>query len=150
MTENEQVKEHLGLVIKIAKSFQPIDKAEMDDMIQEGSIALLKALRKHDAKRGKVSTLAWKYINKALSRYKKGIIENKEKHSDFESISDNSNQDKFWENIPDTLTQKELLVIQMKCEGYTFKEIGEKIGCTKSWSSRIFKDAIKKIKTANE
>jgi len=150
MNENELIEEHLGLVIKIAKSFSPKDQTEMDDFIQEGSIALLKALRKHDIKQGKISTLAWKYITKALIGYRKKTRENKDKQGNLENMPAKDSGEKLWESIPDTLSETELTVVNMRYEGYTFAEIGKKINHTKAWASHIFKNAIDKIRQANE
>ena len=149
MNENELVKKHLGLVVKIAKNFKPRDNAELEDFIQEGSIALLKALRKHNAKRGKISTLAWKYISMALGRYKSKICKLKEKQETYTTIPSVSKVNAVWEILPNSLSDIEKTVINLRYDGYTFKQIGFSIGYTKSWANRIFKTAIKKIIEAN-
>jgi RNA polymerase sigma factor (sigma-70 family) len=149
MTENQLVNTHLGLVIKIVKSFNPKDDAEMQDLIQEGSIALLKAIRAYNPAKGKISTFAWKYISKAVNRYKSKLTRIQQKQDKLERTLLN-NQILLWEILPDSLTLLEATVVKMKGEGYTFQEIGDKIGYTKSWISRVFNNAKTKIIQANE
>jgi RNA polymerase sigma factor (sigma-70 family) len=149
MTEDEQIKQYLGLVIKIARSLNPRSQSEMDDFIQEGSIALLKALRDHDKKRGKISTLAWKYITRALIRYRASLQKNPTVQWDLENIQDCHTKTLLWETLSGNLSPTESTIINMRSEGYTFEEIGKYIGKTKSWASQIFKKAIPKIKKSN-
>ena len=66
MDENKLVQENLGLVITIAKKFKPINHDEYSEYVQIGSIALLRAIRKFDPSRAKLSTFAWRYITKAI------------------------------------------------------------------------------------
>lgn len=147
-TENELINEHMGLVVKLARWHQPRDNAELEDFIQEGNIALLKAIRNHDPTRSKLSTLAWTYINKALKRYK---LKNKRPECQVAKLDVLVPLDYLiWEIIPNNLTQNEHQVFVMRCQGYTLQEIGQTLGYTKEWTSRTLKKIIQKIKEAND
>jgi len=149
LNENELVQKHLGLVVNIANTFSPRDSSELDDFIQEGSIALLKAIRKHDAKRGTLPTLAWKYVTRALIQYSQKLARRVEYNILYDGFIDNREIERLSDSIPSTLSQLELSAITLKSQGYTFREIGLQFGHTKGWSRHIFYSAIEKIKLAN-
>lgn len=57
----------LPLVVDIAKKFRVNNKhIDLEDMVQEGNIALMKAIDKWDIARGSISTVATWYIRNAL------------------------------------------------------------------------------------
>jgi DNA-directed RNA polymerase sigma subunit (sigma70/sigma32) len=149
MDENEVVKSHLGLVYNIAKSFHPVNQTELDEYIQEGNIALLKALRKYDVTRGKISTFAWQYIHKAIKRYIQKRKQIKEVQIPF-VLPPCESSIELWEILPSNLSERELQIIQMRWQGYTFENIGKKFGLTKSWACQEFNKIIDRIKIANE
>ena len=70
--ENGLVHEHYGLVVSQALSFLGDDnKSNLEDFIQVGLIALLKAIRKYDETKSKFSTFATLSIKNALLNYKR-------------------------------------------------------------------------------
>lgn len=151
MNENELVKQHLGLVINIAKSFHPKNGDELDDFIQEGSIALLKAIRRFKAKKKtKLSTYAWTYITRALIRYKNN---NKNKIK-YKTLIDTADKEyyNFSEILPEhgKLCPIELVILNMRYEGYTLQEIADICKQSKSWASKKIKNLLEKIKKYNE
>lgn len=151
MNENQLVSENLGLVIRIAKGFNPRDYSEMQEYVQEGSIALLKAIRKYDITRGyKLSTLAWKYITKAILRYKTKQKKHKSIQELYTSEKSYIVQLENWQYYPDNLEPRELKILNMRDNGYTFKDIGDELGCSRGWANRIYKSTMQKIKCANE
>lgn len=145
--ENQLVQDNLGLVVRIAKSFSPINATELEEYIQVGAIGLLKAIRKHDPELGKLSTIAWQAIRWEILKYMRGA----NKHSHVGLIQDAvyMPHDNMWECLPSTLSDKEKLILKLKTEGYTFKDIGIKVGYTRGWVNRLYQSAIKKIKQAN-
>ena len=69
--ENKQLSENLGLVGSVVGRMGP-KPCDYDEYFQEGCIGLLKAIRNHDPKRGKLSTLAYTAIrNQILNHIKK-------------------------------------------------------------------------------
>lgn len=151
MNENQLVTNNLGLVIRIAKAFNPRDYNEMQEYIQEGSIALLKAIRKYDPSRGyQLSTLAWKYITKAILRYK---TKQKKHHSVqelFYAEKSYVEETDVWQYYPISLEPRELQILHMRDKGYTFQDIGKELGYTRGWINRIYKTTINKIRCAND
>lgn len=146
--ENEEIKKYTGIVIKIARSFKPKGYNELQDYIQEGNIALLRAIRKHDINKGKISTVAWKYITNAIIRYCNKQNKYRDKQRNIEKVS--TVDINIWEYLPDSLSNIEQLVTIMRYNGYTFQEIGNKLGFTKSWTRHIFNNTLEKIQKANE
>ena len=51
-------------------------------------------------------------------------------------------KEQLWELVPDCLTEKEKLVLQMKSENYTHKEIAEKLSCPKGQIKHIVRKII--------
>lgn len=137
----------MGLVINIARSLAYHNPAELDEFIQLGRIGLLKAIRKYNPKLGNLSTIAWHYIQGEI---KKAIRKNS-RYNPVEIIETGYEpSENFWELLPDTLTENERKIIELKVQGYTFEEISNEIELTKSWVHMLFKRAIKKIQNANK
>lgn len=147
MDENELVQRHLGLVVTIAKKFRPTNDYEHSEYIQEGSIALLRAIRKFDPSRNvQLSTFAWKYIHKAILKYILKQNKNKQVAQLLTDLPNTHTVSTIQEILPKNLTEKERTIIEMRLEGYTFEEIGKKIGCTRGWSNRLFNRGAEKIR----
>jgi len=144
--EERLVKENLGLVVHIAKSFNPPNHTELDEYIQSGRIGLLKAIRSYDELISKLSTYAWKYIGWEILNY---IRQNKRPHHDTPDEIAEKHHDNLWEFLPDNLDSKELSILQLRCDGHTFNEIGQKYDTTSYWASKVYKSALKKITRAN-
>jgi RNA polymerase sigma factor (sigma-70 family) len=151
INENELIEKHQGLIRIIARRFNPPNETEMEEYIQEGNIALLKASRKFNIKKGhQLSTLAWTYIVRAISQY----IYIKKKKDWIEPLGSKDigyfPSEKLWESLPDGLSTTESEILSMRLNGSTFKEIGEKFGYTKAWASKTLNKLMQKIKTINE
>jgi len=67
--------ENLNLIRKIAWSYHHTTGVELDDLIQEASLAYIEAMRKYDPERGKISTFVWHTINNHLRNYLKKELE---------------------------------------------------------------------------
>ena len=64
---DEVIESCLPLVIDIAKKFRYNNKhIDLDDMIQEGNIALMKAVDRWDISKGSITTVATWYVRNAL------------------------------------------------------------------------------------
>ena len=151
---NEQLaslmEENMGLVVLLANAFKPKNQNELDEFMQLGRIGLWKAIKKHDPKKAKLSTIIWHSVRWEILRHldkekkrKKGLEINE---SICGKLEDNVN---FWEIIPDTLNDKESQVIQLRLEGHTFMDIGKRLGYSRGWANNIFKTAIDKIIESN-
>jgi DNA-directed RNA polymerase specialized sigma subunit len=151
---NEQLaslmEENMGLVVLLANAFKPKDQSELEEFLQLGRIGLWKAIKKHDPKRAKLSTLIWHCVRWEILRH----LDKEKNRKGFLPINDSicgdiDNHSDFWELIPDTLDEKESKVIQLRLEGNTFMDIGKELGYSRGWANNIFKTAINKIKESN-
>jgi len=152
-TQESLILENQGLVITLVKHFNPPTSTEFDEYVQVGDIGLWKAAQKYDKNRGAFSTIAWHCIRNEIIRY----IQKEKKHSVTlidNSILDNKSvftpNSSFSENLPASLTEKEVKVISLRLAGYTFVEIGEINNISKGGASNIYKRAIKKIRISNK
>lgn len=155
MTENQLIIDNTGLVIQIAKRFRPTSADELDEYIQVGRIGLLKAIRYHDPKRGKLTTIAWRCIFQEILRHVK--CEQRQSRILVEDIYSNkshithNNIENIWEMLPDTLSSKEKMVLYLRLSGYTFKEINSLFNNkVKKYNHKKYNHIIDKIKEANE
>lgn len=145
----ETIRENMGLVVYIVNSFAPKNQEERDDFTQAGRIGLWKAIKKYDPSRGcKFSpyarnTIRWEIIK---------LIHEKEKHNNA-SINDNnisySISEKFWELVPDTLTDEEQEILHLRCMGYNFSEICKNINRGRHYTKKLFRQAVQKMRESN-
>lgn len=149
--ENDLIKQYQGLIRDIAKRFNPPNETEMEEYIQEGNIAMLKASRRFNINLGyKLSTLAWIYIIRAIGRY---IALKKQKDwielLGNRDIAIEPSETKLWEILPN-LSSDEMKMLDMKLDGYSLEDIGKEFGHTKTWASKEFSKLTHKIKIANK
>lgn len=147
--EQTLLAQNTGLVVKLARSFKPRTKEELDDLVQIGHIGLLKAIRKHDPSKGKLTTIAWGYIRWEIMRY----LNNQEHNIISTEISTNAQStdvDNLWEYLPDSLSVLEKETMVLKLQGYNFEDIGKRLGYTRGWTNKLYKSAVRKIQNANQ
>ena len=146
---SQLIEDHMGLVVKLAKSFKPQSPEQLDEYIQVGRIGLWKAILKRDPTRGALSTIAWICIRNELLRHVKWLNRGP---ASYEVIEHSYNTEPaIWEVLPGhLLNEKEVKVVELRYEGHTFKEIGEMCGYTKNWAHKCWTQAVRKIKQANE
>jgi len=65
---SEEVQNHLGLVIRIAKKYQDLG-VDLDDLVQEGMIGVMVAIKNYDPEKGAFSTYASLWIAQKIRRY---------------------------------------------------------------------------------
>lgn len=152
-SENSQgpdsiIEDNMGLVISIARSFNPKDQDELDEYIQLGRIAINKAIEKHDPARSKFSTTIWNFTKFEILRHISKSRKHKGQQEINESIHGKSKESYIWELIPDSLSVNEREVLSLYLEGYKFSEINTKFNKPLGWSNRIFYSAVDKIKNA--
>jgi len=70
MNEQKILKENIKLCHSMANKFKAkLHSVEYDDILQNVCIGFINALRKHDPKRGKLSTAAHQYARKEVYRH---------------------------------------------------------------------------------
>lgn len=142
MTEEELVNKNIGLVKTIVKSFNPPNITVAEEYYSCGLVGLLKAVRCHNKKRGKLSTVAWTIICREIIKH---INSNKEIVLIEQKDSSNINFNDF---LP-YLTKEEENLIRLKLEEYTLKEISEKLDVSIGKIHYKLKKIYKKIQVAN-
>lgn len=147
--ENETIKQHMGLVVKVAQGFTPINSMVLDEYIQAGRIGLLTAIRKQNNVLSSFSTNAWHSIRWSILDYIKK--EKKEQPLPITTDPSGSHQpEDIADYLPDSLSDREREVVILRTEGHTFKDIGEIQGFSKSWANYVFHSGVLKIQQANE
>lgn len=146
------LEDNMGLVVTLAKSFNPRDENELDEFVQIGRIAAWKAIQKHDPSRAALSTLIWHYVRWDILRH---LDKNRAhfEHQLDESIPMEDNlvvSSDFWQLLPDCLTCNERKVVELRLDGHSFVDIGKEIGYSRGWANNTFKAALKKIRDANK
>jgi DNA-directed RNA polymerase specialized sigma subunit len=68
---NYSFKNYQNLVYKIAWGFHQTTGIELDELIQEASLAFCEGLKHYDSSRGKVTTFMWLWITDYLKNYVK-------------------------------------------------------------------------------
>lgn len=148
MSEDGLIEQNMGLVVKIANDFNPINSTVLDEYIQAGRIGLLFAIRKYDETLGGFGTNAWHHIRWAILEYIK-----KEKKIQPPPItiepSGEADPEDISDYLPNTLSDRERTVILLRTEGHTFTDIGKIHGYSKSWANYVFHSGVAKIQEAN-
>jgi RNA polymerase sigma factor (sigma-70 family) len=147
---NDLIEKNMGLVVSVVNSFHPKGIAEKEDYIQAGRIGLWKALEKHDPKKSALSTYAWNPIRWEIIKEIKAVKSNR-----YFSITEAKTPsyitgDTVWEHCPDSLTQEESELVDLRKMGYTLQEIADILGRGRSYVKRVVYRAIQKIRECNE
>lgn len=151
-SENDLVEENMPLVVHIVQKFKPKDIFEFEDYKQQGSIGLLKAIRKHDPTKGKLTTIAWRSIAWEIIRY----INKENKTSgtfpieDFENLYWYEDNEGLQQYVGNDISGIEKDILDMKMCGYKTKEISKKLNISKQKVLTHYKNTINKIQKCNE
>ena len=157
--EEKLIHQHYGLVISQALSFLDEDnRSNLEDYIQVGLIALLKAIRKYDETKSKFSTFASLCIRNEFLNHKRKDPKRKNPKIIYDTNLMNSfvgeqkylDKDKIIDLIPDYLSSNEKFILQMKLENHTNKEIAEELHCSKRVIDSKLKHIIQTLRDANE
>jgi len=144
MNEDKLIEDNRGLVKSIVVEFHPRNVTEYEEYEQAGLIGLMKAIRKYNPAKSKLSTYAFYYIHGEISRYIKQEKGGQHSLGGFDQLIQPSHTSimEYFGN----LTPTETSIIDMYASGYSFKAIGDKFGHNRSWANRIYKDLVKKIR----
>lgn len=145
--EARLVRENIGLVIAQALKFKPTRVTDIDDYIQAGSIGLLKAIRKYEPEKGKLSSFAWPSIWREIVHEANRFKDNGNQSLEFDIAVEAVSHLSDW--LPD-LTEDQLRIFTLRAEGHTLKEIGEEFGKTKEWARQQLNVIITKIRDLND
>lgn len=150
LSEEELVKTHTPLVVSIAFKFKPKPPNDYDDLISIGMIGLLKAIRAFDPSKGnQFSTLASTIIRREIVRELEKSNGKDQENIEFDIEQDESSG--FEDYLPENLNNIERKILVYRFHyGYTFEEIGAKLGYTKQWANSKLNSILAKILESNE
>lgn len=146
------IEDNMGLVIRLVEIFKPKSPEEYDEFIQLGRIGLWKAVLKYDPARSKFSTTAWHYIRFEILRHiQKRSEQQVAQLEDLIPVEDTHTNvlNHIWEYVPDSLSEKEQAVLNLRLSGYTFVNIGNQMGFSRGWANNTYNSAVEKIRHAN-
>ena len=168
------VERNLRLVAHIAKKYQNVDE-DMEDLISIGTIGLIKAIDSFDAGKGKLSTYASRCIDNELLMLLRAKKKTSREVSLYEPIGTDREgnvieqdqvdvidrmevEDKLQRLkglITDRLSDREREIILMRYgllsgQEITQREIGHRLGISRSYVSRIEKRALEKLREGYE
>lgn len=141
------IKDNYGLIVSQALSFNPPSKDELDEYIQIGSLAMMRAAKNFDPEKGQFSTFACNCISNAIKNY----IKKNSKKLDLAAVpTEYVIHESFEELLPDSITDTERKIIQLKLSNFSIKEIAEQTGFSVVKVRNILSKVYSKIRDANE
>lgn len=142
------VEDNLPLVGYIVKKFKPKTLEERRDFVQQGTIALIDAVKRFDEKRGKLSTIIHCCVYKAVNKYLKKQFKSNKKVKFYASVVERFAYDnnRIWEYYVSSLSNLEKDIVKLRIEGFTFRAIEEKYAKNRNWANKIYYRALLKIK----
>lgn len=149
MTEEQELLKNIKIVGAQANHFAPNNVCDRNDYMQTGCIALLRAMRKRDPTKGKLTTYSWRMIyrdikKKQSEKFKANYTKPEIKRNDFSLPTFH-----LWEIIPDGMTDQEMKVIELKLDNFNVRQIAKKMEIKCKEVEEIFASACQKIREAN-
>jgi len=145
---DELIEQNMGLVVSIVNSFGPKNHTEREDLMDAGRIGLWKALQKYNQNNGHlISTYAWRPIRWSIIRE----IKNRKYAVSIDQIASPAiaQTENLWECYTDDMTEDEKILIDLRREGYKFREICDILNETPSKVKNKFYKLIKRLREAN-
>lgn len=142
------IKQNYGLIVSQALSFNPKTKDQLDDYIQVGSLAMMRAVKNFDKSKGvQFSTFACHCISNSIKNY----IKKNNKNIEYELTETECRiPEGFQELIPDSLSDIEINILKLKLHNYSIKEIAEELNYPIVKVRNILYKIYNKIRNANE
>lgn len=147
---DDVIEQNMGLVASVVNSFKPRNHVEKEDYMQAGRIGLWKALKKHDPSKAALSTYAWNPIRWEIIKEIKSIKADRYCAISDIKIPEYKVKSEFWENYPNSLTDEECELIDLRRMGYTLEEISNIAGRGRSYIKRRIYSGIQKIRECND
>lgn len=143
MDKKQIVEENLALVRSIAKKFPKTRLSQFNDYVNVGVIAFLQCLETYDKSKGAITTYAYRPIHWAM------IKEFNQAGRILPSINGKTlpvfPKEEISDYFPDSLFQKERLILEKYVEGFKTTEIAKILNMSRGSIYRILKEAKQKI-----
>lgn len=149
LSEEHLIDKHFGLVVTQVRRFKPSRVCDKDDFTQVAQIGLLKAIRTFDATKGAFGPYAARVIRNSLCNEIRKFRDKTEILMNGEEVLDAERSPAMWESLP-TLSSRDIEIVELKRQGFTNKEIGEKLGSTKETIRRALQAVKVRIREANK
>ena len=144
-SEQQQVMDNYGLVVSQALAFCSSRSSDLEDYIQSGLIGLLKAIRKHDPKRSKLSTYATTCIRNEIIKY---INKNKEHNVKKVPLEDIEIPEKSidWDTLTDSLSEEEKSILKLRLGNNSYREISDNMELSRNYIKSSMKTILIKLR----
>jgi len=144
-SEQQQVMDNYGLVVSQALAFCSSRSSDLEDYIQSGLIGLLKAIRKHDPKRSKLSTYATTCIRNEIIKY---INKNKIHNLKKVPLEDIEIPDKSidWDTLTDSLSEEEKSILKLRLGNNSYREISDNMELSRNYIKSSMKTILIKLR----
>lgn len=139
------VNENIGLLVSIAKQFNPKNHTELENYISAGSLGIVRAAYTFDISRGVFSTHATHCIKNEILKY----IKYEKKHIHCLPIEDTPYEETnsiINDILPTCLTTEEKQIVLMKRGGYSNKDICLSLDISKAKLKIKIKKLLSKIR----
>tara|TARA_R110002020_G_scaffold40201_1_gene119051 strand:- start:2205 stop:2678 length:474 start_codon:yes stop_codon:yes gene_type:complete len=144
-SEQQQVMDNYGLVVSQALAFCSSRSSDLEDYIQSGLIGLLKAIRKHDPKRSKLSTYATTCIRNEIIKY---INKNKKHNVKKVTLEDIEVPEKSidWDTLTDSLSEEEKSILKLRLGNNSYREISDNMELSRNYIKSSMKTILIKLR----
>jgi RNA polymerase sigma factor (sigma-70 family) len=149
VTEEQELLANIRIVGAQANHFAPNNVCGRDDFIQEGCISLLKAIRKRDPAKGKLTTYSWQIIYRDIKKKQAEKFKRKQTKPDSPRNDFSLPTFHLWEIIPEGMTDQEMKIIELKLDNYNIRQIAKQMELKCKEVEEIFASACQKIREAN-
>ncbi|MFI3228797.1 MAG: sigma-70 family RNA polymerase sigma factor [Bacillota bacterium] len=165
--------QYKGLVLRVVRNYFMVCGGDRDDIIQEGTIGLLKAITSYREESGaSFSTHAYNCVNNSIkdalrkvSSLNNMILNEAIRHAetttssaeqsfavdDIDAITmygENEKREEFYAILSTLITAPQMEVVRLYIEGYSYKDIAEKTNKTTKNIDNIITSTKSKIKKA--
>lgn len=160
------IMQNKGLIAKLANKYMAVYKGgDYDDLMQEGSIGLLRAVETYDQSKGKFSTYAFLWIRQAMLKAMRGQVDTVSLDetitddsdttlgdmlcdgSDFtEAVDDSLTADNLWFAIQQELTDLQFKIFALSVYNYPIAHIAAKLGIPLEQAKEEKRHALYKIR----
>jgi len=148
---DDLIEENMGLVADIVKKFKPKNHTEREDLMDAGRIGLWKALQKYDLESGNaISTYAWRPIRWSIIREIKNQNSNKTLSLIDNTYVDIKSKENLWELFTNDMTDEEKKIINLRQQGYKFREICGILNQSPSSVKNKFYNLLVRLREANK